>query len=241
MSPETPAERRRRAGRVARELAAAYPDARCALDFRNPFELVVATILSAQCTDKKVNEVTPALFARYPTPEALAAAPLDDIERRIHATGFYRQKARSLHATARELATRFGGRVPGTMEELLTLPGVARKTANVVLGNAFGVPALPVDTHMKRVHGRLGLVESDDPVQIERELMERIPPAEWTLYAHRVIHHGRVCCDARKPRCENCPLAADCPWPRAREGVRSQTASKPAPRLRAAGARSSRR
>ena len=241
MSPETPAERRRRAARIARQLAAAYPDARCALDYRNPFELLVATILSAQCTDKKVNEVTPALFARYPTPEALAAAPLAEIERSIHATGFYRQKARAIHATARELAARFGGRVPGTMEELVTLPGVARKTANVVLGNAFGVPALPVDTHMKRVNARLGLTDSDDAVRIERELMELLPPAEWTAYAHRVIHHGRVCCDARNPRCVACPLAAVCPWPRAREGARSSVASRPAPRPRAAGARSSHR
>lgn len=213
-----------------RQLAAAYPDARCALDFRNPFELLVATILSAQCTDKKVNEVTPALFAAAPTPEALAAIPLADLERRISATGFYRQKARALQATARELAVRFGGRVPDTMEALLTLPGVARKTANVVLGTAFGVPALPVDTHMKRVHARLGLTESDDPVRIERELMSLVPPAEWTSYAHRVIHHGRVCCDARTPHCETCPLAVDCPWPRAREGAHLPGAAKPARR-----------
>lgn len=224
MPRETDAERRRRALRIVRRLAAAYPDARCALDFRTPFELLVATILSAQCTDKKVNEVTPALFARYPTPQALAAAPPADVEAMIRPTGFYRQKARAIQATARELAERFGGRVPGTMEELLTLHGVARKTANVVLGNAFGVPGLTVDTHMKRVNSRLGLTTHDDPVKIERDLMALIPQAEWTAYSHRVIHHGRVCCDARKPRCAACPLAADCPWPRARAGVRSEVA-----------------
>jgi len=238
MARETDAERRRRALRIVRRLAAAYPDARCALDFRNPFELLVATILSAQCTDKKVNEVTPALFARYPTPEALAAAPPATVEAMIRPTGFYRQKARAIQASARDLAARFGGRVPGTMAELLTLHGVARKTANVVLGNAFGVPGLTVDTHMKRVNARLGLVAEEDPVKIERELMALIPEPEWTAYSHRVIHHGRVCCDARKPRCEACPLAADCPWPRARAGVRGVVAAKgPAARGPARGAR----
>jgi endonuclease-3 len=241
MSTETTAERRRRAGRVVRKLAAAYPEARCALDFRNAFELLVATILSAQCTDKKVNEVTSALFRQVPTPAALAAVSLPELERAVHATGFYRQKARALQATARALVERFGGAVPGTMEELLTLPGVARKTANVVLGNAFGVPALPIDTHMKRVHARLGFTESDDAVRIERERMELIPPDAWTDYAHRVIHHGRVCCDARRPRCEACPLAVDCPWPRAREGAHAATAPGTARRPRAPAARSPRR
>ncbi|MCL4685867.1 endonuclease III [Myxococcota bacterium] len=240
MSPETPAERRRRAGRIARALEAAYPEARCALAFRSPFELLIATILSAQCTDKKVNEVTPALFARYPTPEALATAPLADIEQRIRPTGFYRQKARAIQGSAHEIATRFGGRVPDSMEALLTLPGVARKTANVVLGNAFGVPALPVDTHMKRVHARLGLTTSDDPVRIEQELMEWLPPSAWTPYAHRVIHHGRVCCVAHEPRCDACPLATDCPWPRARESARPSASRKSARRARAAPAARSR-
>jgi endonuclease-3 len=238
MSRETDAERRRRARRIVRELAAAYPDARCALDFRNPFQLLVATILSAQCTDKKVNEVTPALFARYPTPAALAAAPPATVEGMIRPTGFYRQKARAIQATARDVAERFGGRVPGTMEELLTLHGVARKTANVVLGNAFDVPGLTVDTHMKRVTARLGLSEHEDPVKIERDLMALVPEPEWTRFSHQVIHHGRVCCDARKPRCEACPLAADCPWPRARAGVRGVAPAKP---RRPAAPRSARR
>lgn len=219
MARETDAERRRRALRIVRRLAAAYPDARCALDFRSPFELLVATILSAQCTDKKVNEVTPALFARYPTPAALADAKPAEVEAMIRPTGFYRQKTRAIQSSARDIVERFAGRVPGTMEELLSLHGVARKTANVVLGNAFGVPGLTVDTHMKRVHTRLELTRHEDPVKIERDLMGLIPEPEWTLYSHRVIHHGRVCCVARRPHCEACPLAADCPWPRRHAGV----------------------
>lgn len=219
MARETDAERRRRALRIVRRLAAAYPDARCALDFRSPFELLVATILSAQCTDKKVNEVTPALFARYPTPAALADAKPAEVETMIRPTGFYRQKTRAIQSSARDIVERFAGRVPGTMEELLSLHGVARKTANVVLGNAFGVPGLTVDTHMKRVHTRLELTRHEDPVKIERDLMGLIPEPEWTLYSHRVIHHGRVCCVARRPHCEACPLAADCPWPRRHAGV----------------------
>jgi endonuclease-3 len=216
MPRESQAERRRRAARIVRRLARAYPDARCALHFRSPFELLVATILSAQCTDKKVNEVTPGLFRAWPSPAALAAAPAAEVERMIRPTGFYRQKARAIQTAARDLAERFGGRVPGTMEELVSLHGVARKTANVVLGNAFDVPGLTVDTHMRRVNGRLALTAHDDPVEIERDLMELIPQGEWTAYSHRVIHHGRVCCDARRPRCETCPLRPECPWPRSR-------------------------
>lgn len=226
MARETAAELRRRALRIVRRLAAAYPDARCALDFRTPFELLVATILSAQCTDKKVNEVTPALFARYPTPVALADAKPAEVEAMIHATGFYRQKTRAIQSSARDIVARFGGRVPGTMEELLSLHGVARKTANVVLGNAFGVPGLTVDTHMKRVHTRLELTRHEDPVKIERDLMALIPQPDWTLYSHRVIHHGRVCCLARGPHCEECPLAVDCPWPRRHAGVLAVAAAR---------------
>jgi endonuclease-3 len=214
MMRETQTERRRRAGRIVRRLARAYPDARCALHFRSPFELLVATILSAQCTDKKVNEVTPALFAAYASPAALAAADPSAIERMIRPTGFYRQKARAIQAAARGVAERFGGRVPDSMEDLVSLHGVARKTANVVLGNAFGVPGLTVDTHMKRVNARLALTAQQDPDKIERDLAALIPEREWTAYSHRVIHHGRVCCDARRPRCESCPLRAECPWPR---------------------------
>lgn len=218
MPRETLAERKARAGRIVRRLRKAYPDAKCALHFRNPFELLVATILSAQCTDKKVNQVTPELFRRFPDPKALAEADPAELEALIRQTGFFRQKTKALISASQDLVERFGGRVPDTLEELTSLHGVARKTANVVLGNAFGVPGLTVDTHMKRVNRRLGLTTEDDPVKIERELMELIPRSEWTDYSHRVIHHGRVCCEARRPRCETCPLRAECPWPDSREG-----------------------
>ena len=181
------------------------------LRFSNPFELLVATILSAQCTDKKVNEVTAVLFQQYGTPAALAAADPAAIEAIVHPTGFFRQKAKSIQSVARELVERFGGEVPAKLEELIQLRGVARKTANVVLGSAFGVPGIAVDTHMLRVNKRLGLTRSDDPEQVERDLMALLPDREWIDWTQRVIHHGRVCCDARRPRCEVCPLAAECP------------------------------
>ena len=215
MPRESQAERKKRALRIVRALARAYPDAECALHFETPFQLLVATILSAQCTDKKVNEVTPVLFARYGTPEKLGAARPEEIESIIRPTGFYRQKAKSIQSTARELVEKHGGAVPKTMDELIALRGVARKTANVVLGNAFGVPGLTVDTHMTRVNQRLALTRHEDPVKIERDLMALIPEPEWTLYSHRVIHHGRVCCIARKPKCDECPLLRECPWPAA--------------------------
>ena len=218
MARETAAARRARALRIVRLLAKAYPDAACALVHRGPFELLVATILSARCTDKKVNEVTPAVFARFPTPKAMAKADLAELEKLIQPTGFYRQKAQSILSASQDLVAHFGGNVPGTLDELVTLRGVGRKTANVVLGDAFGVPGLTVDTHMTRINRRLGLTQHEDPEKIERDLMELVPQKEWTVYSHRVIHHGRVCCDARRPRCEACPLRAECPWP---EGRRS--------------------
>jgi endonuclease-3 len=210
---ESAAERKRRAGRIVRRLARAYPDAKIALVHHNPFELLIATILSAQCTDEKVNEVTAELFRHYPDAESLALANPGELEAIIRPTGFYRQKARSLLATSRDSAERFAGQVPGDMESLTSLRGVARKTANVVLGNAFGIPGLAVDTHMKRVNRRLELTSEEDPARIERDLMQLIPQTEWTQYSQRVIHHGRVCCHARHPRCAVCPLRADCPWP----------------------------
>ena len=215
MPRESAAKRAARAERIRKRLAKSYPKADCALRFETPFELLIATILSAQCTDEKVNEVTAVLFGRYGEPAALAKAKPETIEKIVHATGFYRQKTKSIQATSRDLVERFGGVVPKTMEELVSLRGVARKTANVVLGNAYGVPGLAIDTHMKRVHQRLELTREDDPVKIERDLMELVPEADWTRYTHRVIHHGRVCCAAKKPRCEECPLAGDCPWPKA--------------------------
>ena len=213
MPRESKAGRRKRARRIEHGMAAAYPDAKIALRYRTPFQLLVATILSAQCTDKKVNEVTRELFKRYGTARALARADPAAIERIVRPTGFYRQKTKSIVAAAGDLVARFGGRVPRTLEELVTLRGVARKTANVVLGNAFGVPGLAVDTHMKRVNQRLALTSHDDPDEIERDLAELLPPSTWTAYTHRVIHHGRVCCEARRPRCEACPVRRDCPWP----------------------------
>jgi endonuclease-3 len=218
MARETAAARAKRATRIRKRLARAYPDAHCALHYRTPFELLVATILSAQCTDHKVNEVTQVLFRAYPTPQALANADPVAVEAIVRPTGFYRQKTKSIQATARDVVERFGGAVPKTLDELVTLRGVARKTANVVLGNAFGIPGLAVDTHMKRVNQRLALTKSDDPDEIERDLMQLVPEAEWTLYTHRVIHHGRVCCDARRPRCDDCPVRDDCPWPRRKSG-----------------------
>jgi endonuclease-3 len=223
MARESAAARKQRAARIVRRLARAYPDAAIALRFRSPFELLIATILSAQCTDEKVNEVTAVLFERYPTAEALADADPAELEGIIRPTGFYRQKAKSLLASSRDIVENFGGEVPGTMEELTTLRGVARKTANVVLGNCFGVPGLAVDTHMKRVHQRLGLTRHDDPDRIEEDLMALVPRSQWTAHTRRVIHHGRVCCDARRPRCEACPVRNDCPWPQRPRGARTGT------------------
>ena len=211
MPRETRHERQRRAARLVALLANAYPGACTALHFRSPFELLIATILSAQCTDKKVNEVTARLFRDYATPAALADADPTAIEAIIRPTGFYRQKTKSIQSVARDLTERFRGRVPAVLNDLISLRGVARKTANVVLGNAFGIPGLAVDTHMQRVNRRLGLTRAEDPEQIERDLAALLPEREWTTFTNRVIHHGRVCCTAKRPRCESCPLAGECP------------------------------
>ena len=201
----------RRARRINRELAALYPEAHCELDFTNPLQLAVATILSAQCTDKRVNEVTPALFGRYPDAESLAAADRTELEELIRSTGFYRNKATSLIGLGQALCDRFGGEVPGRMTQLVTLPGVGRKTANVILGNAFGVPGITVDTHMLRLSRRFGWTSSSDPVEVERDLCALFPRSEWTMLSHRVIFHGRRRCHARKPACGACPVAQWCP------------------------------
>jgi endonuclease-3 len=212
-------ERKERAARIARLLARAYPDAKIALRFGNAYELLVATILSAQCTDERVNQVTRELFHRFPAPAALAAARPADVEALVRPTGFFRQKARAIQEASRDVAERFGGEVPASLDELVSLRGVARKTANVVLGHAFGVPGLAVDTHVRRVSQRLELTREEDPVKIERDLATLLPPREWTAYTTRVIHHGRVCCTARSPRCDGCPLRPECPFP-ARAGAR---------------------
>ena len=211
LARETLLAKRARTAKIARALARAYPDAWCALEHRNAFQLLVATILSAQCTDAMVNQVTPVLFAELPTPAALAAAPAARVETLIKRTGFFRQKTRSIQATARAVAEEHGGEVPRTMETLTALPGIGRKTANVVLGTAFGEPAIFVDTHVRRLANRLGLTVEDDPDKIERDLQALLPPKEWTAFAHRLIHHGRHICVARKPRCSVCPLLRRCP------------------------------
>jgi len=209
---ETVAERRARAAEIVRRLHAAYPDARCSLDHRNAYELLTATILSAQCTDERVNLVTPALFRRYPTAADLAAAKQEELEEMIRSTGFFRNKAKSLLGMAGALTDRHGGGVPETMDELVELPGVGRKTANVVLGNAFHRnEGVVVDTHVRRVSGRLGLTKHTDPEKIEPDLMALIDRTEWTDLSHLFIYHGRAVCRAPTPRCEVCVLNDICP------------------------------
>jgi endonuclease-3 len=201
----------RRARRINRELAALYPDARCELDFTTPLELAVATVLSAQCTDKRVNEVTPALFRRYRTAADYAGADRAQLEELIRPTGFFRNKTSSLIGLGAALVDRYGGEVPGRLEDLVTLPGIGRKTANVVLGNAFGVPGITVDTHFGRLARRFGWTAEEDPVKVETVVGELFPKAEWTMLSHRLIFHGRRVCHARKPACGACAIAQLCP------------------------------
>ncbi|HET6502384.1 MAG TPA: endonuclease III [Amycolatopsis sp.] len=196
---------------MVRCLAEAYPDAHIELDFSTPLELLVAVVLSAQTTDKRVNEVTPALFARYPTAVDYAGADRAELEEFLRPAGFFRAKANSLLGIGAALVERFDGKVPGTLEELVTLPGVGRKTANVVLGNGFGVPGITVDTHFGRLVRRWAWTREEDPVKVEHAIGELIPRKEWTILSHRVIFHGRRICHARKPACGACPLARDCP------------------------------
>ncbi|WP_329088900.1 MULTISPECIES: endonuclease III [unclassified Streptosporangium] len=201
----------RRARRMDRILAETYPDAHCELDFRDPLELLVATILSAQCTDKRVNTVTPTLFAKYPTAEDYAGADRAEMEGIIRPTGFFRAKTTSIVGMAQALCERHGGEVPGRLKDLVALPGVGRKTANVVLGNAFGVPGITVDTHFQRLTHRFRWTSETDPVKIEQVVAGLIPKRDWTMMSHRLIWHGRRVCHARKPACGACPLAALCP------------------------------
>jgi endonuclease III len=203
--------RRARARTVAQRLAVDYPDALCELDHDGPFQLLVATILSAQTTDQRVNMVTPALFARYPTPADLAVADPAELEEMIHSTGFFRAKAKSLIGMAQALEERFAGEVPTALDDLVTIPGTGRKTGNVVRSVAFRLPGLPVDTHVGRLARRLGLTEEDDPVKVEHELGALLPPAEWGDFSLRLILHGRRVCFARSPACERCSLVDQCP------------------------------
>ncbi|WP_318241572.1 endonuclease III [Cellulomonas avistercoris] len=208
---ESQLARTRRARRVDRLLTERYPDARCELDFRNPLELLIATVLSAQTTDVRVNATTPEVFDRWPDAAAMAGADLRDLEDVLHPVGFYRAKAQAVVGIGAALVERFGGQVPRRLEDLVTLPGVGRKTANVVLGNAFGVPGIAVDTHVQRLSQRLGYTTSEDPVVIEAELGALLERREWTMASHRLIFHGRRTCFARRPACGACPVAALCP------------------------------
>ena len=210
MSPKITAEASS-ARSIYRILTKEYPDARCELDFNSPLELLVATVLSAQCTDVRVNAVTPVLFKRFPTLETLAAAKLSEIEEIIYSTGFFRSKAKNIKELANKILNDFGGEVPNDLAQLVTLPGVGRKTANVVLGNAFGIPGLTVDTHFGRLSRRFGWSTATDPVKVEIDVAKLIPEKEWTLLSHKLIWHGRRICHSRKPECGICPLAKLCP------------------------------
>jgi endonuclease-3 len=209
--PKTAAERRARVDQILRGLDEMYPNAICALHHHNPWELLVATILSAQCTDKRVNEVTPGLFAKYPTPDDFASVRPEVLANDIRSTGFFNNKAKSIVGAAKKVVREFGGQVPRTMEEMLTIPGAARKTANVVLGTAYGIASgVVVDTHVQRVSRRLDLTKQTDPVKIEQDLIKIIPKDRWILFSHQIIHHGRARCQARKPRCAECLLDPLC-------------------------------
>jgi endonuclease-3 len=209
--PKTSAERRARVSRILHGLDEMYPGATCALDHRDPWQLLVAAILSAQCTDKRVNMVTPALFAKYPTPRDFAAVRPEVLAHDIRSTGFFNNKAKSIVGAAKKVVQEFGGKVPRTMEEMLTIPGAARKTSNVVLGTAYGIAVgVVVDTHVLRVSRRLDLTKNTDPAKIEPDLMKVIPEERWILFSHQIIHHGRALCHARKPRCSECLLDPLC-------------------------------
>lgn len=208
---ETKEQLRARARRIGKILAAVYPKAHISLDFETSWQCLVATILSAQCTDARVNRVTPVLFSELPDPAAMAAAQPEHVQKLIVTTGFFRQKTKSLMGAAKAIVERYGGKVPDTMEKLVTLPGVGRKTANVLLGHVFGKPGFVVDTHVRRVSHRLGLTSSRDPDEIEAQVGELLPPDQWTPFSMRLILHGRQICYARGPRCEQCPIAKECP------------------------------
>ena len=205
-------DHRKRLRAIAETLERTMQYPKMELDHRSPWELLVATILSAQCTDQRVNQVTPSLFQRYPTATEMAAANLPELEELIRSTGFFKNKAKHLIACGKAVTERFSTQVPRTMEELLTLPGVGRKTANVILGNAFGQPSVVVDTHVKRVAKRLGLTKSDNPDLVEHDLQQLMPKSQWTAFSQRLLLHGRYVCLARKPQCRTCQVYRHCPW-----------------------------
>ena len=209
---ESKEQLRERATQIIRILGKKYPDAKCTLDFNTPHQLLVAAILAAQCTDEKVNEVTPALFARYPTVQSFAEADQSEMETMVKQTGFFRQKSRSIIESAQDIVSEFGGDIPNDMDDLLKLRGVGRKTANLLLGVVFGQPAVIVDTHVKRVSGRLGLTKETDPTKIEFDLREILPEEYWTRYNHLIVAHGRSICKAPTPLCTICPVLSECPY-----------------------------
>lgn len=209
-------------GPILQLLEEHYPEAHVTLDFANPLELVVATVLSAQCTDVRVNQVTPGLFQKYPTAKDYAQAPQEELEEAIRPTGFFRNKAKAIKGICQALVDNFGGEVPASLEELVKLPGVGRKTANVILGNAFGIPGLVVDTHLGRVSQRLGLTANADPVKIEFDLMPLVPREKWTQFSHQMIWHGRELCTARNPKCPLCPLLPYCDYGQAMQRGRKK-------------------
>jgi len=213
----------RKVGSILTLLDELYPGATCSLGFRNPLELLVATVLSAQCTDERVNQVTPGLFKKYPTAQAYAQARLEELENEIRSTGFYHNKAKSISAACRILDERFNGNIPADLDALVQLPGIGRKTANVILGNAYQIPGIVVDTHVSRVAQRLGLTSQKDPDKIEQDLMELIPRERWIAFSHQMIQHGRQLCQARKPKTEVCPLRPYCDYAAAHDQEKSNT------------------
>lgn len=221
VSRESQKAKQARAREVFARLRAQYPDAECSLDYRNPLELLVATILAAQCTDVRVNIVTKDLFKKYKTCEDYVAAPALQLEKEIQTCGFFRQKTKSIQNTCRAIIEDFGGKVPGTMEELTRLPGVGRKTANVILGQCFKVPSIIVDTHCLRVTNRLGFTRNDDPTKVEQDLMKVWDKEKWTLFSHLMVFHGRAICSARGPKCSQCPVNTLCPFPHTPEGKKA--------------------
>lgn len=230
-----------RTARILDILGETHPEATCALSPRDPFQLLIATILSAQCTDQRVNQVTPALFARYPTPAAMAQAPILDLEELIRSTGFFRAKAKSIRGCSRALRAQHQGRVPATLDALVKLPGIGRKTANVVLSHAFGLTeGIAVDTHVLRVSNRLGIAQGDDAVEVERQLMTIIPKERWARTTDLMIFHGRKICDARRPVCGSCPLFSLCAW-KDRQAVALGAAGRPSPPKKTSRARAGKR
>jgi endonuclease-3 len=205
-------ELKKKVKRISKKLYEAYPEATCSLDYQSPLQLLISTILAAQCTDERVNIVTKELFKKYRTAEDFAKANIEELEQDIKSTGFYRNKAKNIIACCSKIIKEHGGKVPDNMEDLTALPGVGRKTANVVLSNVYNVPGVIVDTHCKRLSNRIGLTEQEDPVKIEHELMEIIPHKDWSKFSNNLVFHGRAICDARKPKCEICPISEDCSY-----------------------------